>query len=71
MFISLFIEETIFFFFFGEILRSNLIIYIELEQENLFFGKFWHHAKQIMRKSADLGLKRNYRVQFRVGLWSA
>ena len=48
MFISLFIEVT--FFFLGEILESNLIVSLELEQENLLFGKLWHHAKQVLIK---------------------
>ena len=68
MFINLFIEVT--FFFWGEILRSNLKVSIQAEQENLLFGKLWHHAKQITHKSADLGLKRNKEVQCTVGLWS-
>ena len=49
MFICLFIEVTFFFlFYWGEILESNLIVSLELEQENLLFGKLWHHAKQVL-----------------------
>ena len=50
MFICLFIEVTFFFLFFflGEILESNLIVSLELEQKNLLFDKLWHHAKQVL-----------------------
>ena len=48
--VHLFIHRSNFFFLFflGEILESNLIVSLELEQENLLFGKLWHHAKQVL-----------------------